>query len=207
MLPNSSQKDRLASGHGRARADNQRSTVARAPAGSPPGAFGQEFLPSGPAFFAEAEEFDIVVSDEKAMLLLHDFLGFSHEIEFLFFKIPVVQDFSAIGADQMVVMIGLVASLILITQLAVTALDLANQTSLIQQIERSVDRRDSDIAVRGLKKRIHLLGAQMLLTLHEEAEDRFPRQSPSFTVLTDYLSMLVCFFHILMIMIINKAKP
>ena len=203
MLPKSPQEDRLASAHGRASADNQRSTVARAPAGSPPGAFGQEFLPSGPAFFAEAEEFDIVVPDEETILLFHDFLGFSHQIEFLFLEIPVVQDFSAIGADQMVVMIGLVASLIFVTQMAVPALDLANQTGLIQQIERSVNRRDPNIAVRALEKRINLLGTQMLLAFHEEAEDRFPGNGPPFTVLTDYLSMLICLFHILMIMIIN----
>jgi len=148
-----------------------------------------------------------VVPDEETILLFHDFLGSSHQIEFLFLKIPIVQDFSAIGADEMVVMIGLVAPLIFVTQLAVPALDLANQPGLIQQIERSVDRRDPDIAVRGLEKRINLLGTQVLLAFHEEAEDRFPRNSPSFTVLTDYLSMLLCFFHGLMIMIIKKLKP
>jgi hypothetical protein len=168
---------------------------------------GQEFLSSGPAFFAEAEEFDIVIPDEETILPFHDFLGFSHQIEFLFFEIPVVHDLSAIGADQMVVMIGLVASLIFVTQMAVPALDLANQSGLIQQNERSVDRRDPNIAVRGLKKHINLLGTQMLLAFHEEAEDRFPWNGPSFTVFTDYLAMLPCFFHGLMIMIIKKLKP
>ncbi|MGD0308624.1 MAG: hypothetical protein ABSC02_04975 [Acidobacteriota bacterium] len=148
-----------------------------------------------------------MVPDKETMLFLHDFLGFSHKIEFLFLEIPVIQNFSAIGADQMVVMIGLVASLIFVTQMAVPALDLADQPGLIQQIERSVDRRDPDIAVRGLEKPINLLGAQMLLAFHEEAEDHFPWNGPSFTVLTDYLAMLLCFFHGLMIMIIKKLKP
>jgi hypothetical protein len=176
-------------------------------AGSPHGLFGQEFLPSGPALFAESEEFDIVVPDEETVLFFHDFLGFSHQIEFLFLEIPVVQDFSAIGADQMVVMIGLVASLIFESELAIPALDLANQSGRIQKIERSVNRRDSEIAVRGMEKRINLLGTQMPLAFHEEAENLIPWNGPSFTVLADYLSMLVGFFHILMIMIINKGKP
>jgi hypothetical protein len=149
------------------------------------GAFSQEFLPSGPAIFAETEEFDIVVPDQETMLFLHDFLGLSHQIEFFFLEIPVVQDLPAIGTDQMVVMVGLVASLIFVTQMAVPALHLANQPGLVQQIERSVDRRDPDIAVRGLEKPIDLLGTQMLLAFHEEREYLFPWNSPPITVLTD----------------------
>jgi hypothetical protein len=157
--------------------------------------------------FAESEKFDIVVSDEETILLFHDFLGFSHQLELLFLEVPVVKDFSAIGADQMVVMIGLVPSLIFVAQMAIPALDLANQPGLIQQIERSINRRNPDLAVRCLKKRINLLGTQMLLALHEEAEDRFAWNGPSLAELTDYLSMLLCFFHGLMIMIIKKLKP
>jgi hypothetical protein len=83
--------------------------------------------PRGSALLAEPEVFNIVVPDEETMFFLHDFLGFSHQIEFLFLEIPVIQDFSAIGTDQVVVMIGLVASPIFVTQMAVPALDLADQ--------------------------------------------------------------------------------
>jgi hypothetical protein len=60
--------------------------------------FDQRFLPTGTAFLAEPEEFDVVISDEEPVFSLQGFLGLSHEIELLFLEVPIIQDFSASSA-------------------------------------------------------------------------------------------------------------
>jgi hypothetical protein len=87
--------------------------------------FDQRFFSPGTAFLAKPEEFDVVIPDEKPVFFLQRFLGFSHEIELLFLEIAIVQDLSASGAYEVVVVIGMVALLIFVAHLAVSGVDLA----------------------------------------------------------------------------------
>jgi len=91
----------------------------------------------------------------------------------------------------MILVLRLVASLVLVTHLSTRALDLAKQTSLVQQVEGAVNGRDPNIMAGRLEQDIDLLGTEMLpASLHEESENLLTRRGPAPAKHSDLLLML-----------------
>ena len=120
-----------------------------------------------------------MISDEKAVLLRQNFLGLSDQIELFLLEIPIIQDFSAFRADKVVVMIGMIAFIVFIAALAVSGVDFSHEIGLIQEIEGPIDRRQSDVRVLRMEKRVDFLDAQMSLGSNQEGEYFLARGRPT----------------------------
>jgi hypothetical protein len=91
----------------------------------------------------------------------------------------------------MALVIRLVASLVLVPHLSTRALDFAQQTSLVQQVEGAVDGCDPNIMAGRLEQNVNLLGTEMPpASLLEESEDLLTRCGPAPAKHSDLLLML-----------------
>jgi hypothetical protein len=109
----------------------------------------------------------------------------------------------------MTLVIGLVTPPVLVSHLAALALDFAQQTGLIQQVEGTVDGRNPEIVPGRLEQNVDLLRTEMLsASLHEEFKNLLTRRGPTPAKHSDLLLMVrwLLAYHwssILVIMIIN----
>ncbi|MGB8958380.1 MAG: hypothetical protein WCC00_05150 [Candidatus Aminicenantales bacterium] len=154
------------------------------------GLFDGRLFPTGSAILADTEKFDVVFTDKKPVFGGQYLLGFPDEIKFLFLEIPIVEDPPAVRADQVVMMIRVVAPLIFETDLAITGVDFPHQPRPVQQVERPIDRRQSDFRIRRAKRGIDVLGAQVLLAPDQKVEDLLPGDGPPGAMILDLSLML-----------------
>ena len=136
-----------------------------------------------------------MVPDQETGLSLEEALGLAQEVKLLLRKIPIVQDLSADRADQMKLVIRLVAPPVLVSYLSTRALDLAEQTSPVQQVEGAVDGRNSNVMTGRLEQDIDLLGTEMLsVSMHEDSENLLTKGELRYLDhIGNYLEFLISF--------------
>jgi hypothetical protein len=73
-----------------------------------------------------------MVCNREIVLFRQGFFRFFHQLQLFLHKIPVIDNFAAPGADEMMVMVPFVFSLERIAALAVARRDLMNETQTVQ---------------------------------------------------------------------------
>lgn len=96
-------------------------------------------------------------------------------LAFDYFTIELDQ-ISAFGADQMVVMLMIVH--MLISHAAIAKAFLPRQATFRQEFKRAVDSSEADTRVCGLDPLIQLLSTRMALSIEKHIEDQFALRSP-----------------------------
>jgi hypothetical protein len=154
------------------------------------GLFDDRSFSAWSAFLADPEKLNVMFTDEEPVLGCQYLLGFPDEIEFLFLEIPIVEDLSALSADQVVMMIRLVTPFIFEADLAVSGVDFPHQPRPVQQVERPIDRRQSNFRICRAKRGVYVLSTQVLLTPDQEIEDLLPGHCPPRAMILDLSLML-----------------
>lgn len=104
--------------------------------------------------------------DRKTMGLRHLFL------ELLDVDVFKFDDFLALGADQMVMVVDVVGQLV--PGVPVAELPLLRQAALAEKVERPIDRRQSDRGVLLPHDAIKLFGRHVTLRLDKRAQNGAP---------------------------------
>ena len=146
-------------------------------------------LPAGAAIRAEAEELDVVFPDEEPVFPGQDVFCLPDQVELLFLEIPVIQDLAAARADQMMMMVGILASSVFETNLTVPRVDLPDKAGPIQEVECPINRREADGRVGRIEGGINLFGAEVLLRLDKEVENLLAGYGPALTMVLDLIAM------------------
>jgi hypothetical protein len=115
--------------------------------------------------------------DPQAMMGRLKAIGRRNLVLFLLDQFAVEFDqLATIGTDQVVVM--LVIELVLVPAPTVAQPFLTRQTTLPQQFERSIDRRETDRRIFRFDLLVEIFGTEMALGLEKDAEDQVTLTSP-----------------------------
>jgi len=85
-----------------------------------------------------------MIRNGEMMLFSQGVFRFSHQFQFFLDKVPVIDDLSALGADEMMMMVSFFFSPERVAALAVARRDLMDQAQSMQQFQGPVDRRQAD---------------------------------------------------------------
>jgi len=129
--------------------------------------------------FAFPQEFDVVAADLESEFFGQYRLGLSDQFEFLRLEILVIEDFSAGGTDQMVMMAFLSGGAMFVPVLAVAGIDLCNDSGPIQQVQGAINRRQPKTGELALQFQIYVFSADMIRGPFQEGHHRIARGRPA----------------------------
>lgn len=132
-----------------------------------------------------------MVRDRKIVFFRQGFFCFFHQLQLLLDKIPVIDNFPAPRADEMVVMVFFVFSFQRIAALSVTCSDFMDEAQPVQQFQSPIDRRQSDPGVYGIQGPINIFGRQMVFCPDQESQDDLTGRRPAAGILPETVLPLV----------------
>jgi hypothetical protein len=132
-----------------------------------------------------------MIRDRKIVFFGQSVFCFLHQLQFFLDEIPVIDDFPAPRADEMVMMVSFVFSLERIAALSVTGGDLMDETQPVQQFQSPIDRRQSYPRVHGIQGPINIFGRQMVLGPAQKSQDDLTGRRPAAGILPETVLPLV----------------
>jgi len=85
----------------------------------------------GPTIFTQSQEFDVMVANEKIVFTGQNLLGFPDQVDLFPDEIPVIDDLSAMSANQVVVMALPFPGFQLVAALSVRHIQLVDQPGAV----------------------------------------------------------------------------
>jgi hypothetical protein len=146
-------------------------------------------------FFAQTQEFDVVVLDQKIVFLGQDLFRFFHQLQLVPDEVAIIDNLPAVGADEMMVMVFFVFAFELVPALAVPGSHLLDKPEPTQEFQGAIDRGQAYPGVQGIQRGIDLFGAQVLSGPAQEIEDDLTRHRPAGNVVPKPMLPLVSFTH------------
>lgn len=102
-----------------------------------------------------------MVLNQEIVLFRQSLFCFFHQLQLFLDEIAIIDDFSALGANKMMVMLLLVLAPELVTTLAVARSDFLNKPQPMEQFQGAVDGRQTEARIHGNQGTVDFLCAHM----------------------------------------------
>ena len=124
-----------------------------------------------------------MIRDREIVFFRQSFFYFFHQLQLFLDEVPVIHDLSALGADEMMVMVPFVFSLERVAALAIARRDLMNETQSMQQFQRSVDRCQANARIHRIQRPIYVFSRQVFCGAAQTSQYDFTGHRPAANIL------------------------
>jgi len=132
-----------------------------------------------------------MIRDREIVFFRQSFFYFFHQLQLFLDEVPVIHDLSALGADEMMVMVPFVFSLERVAALAIARRDLMNETQSMQQFQGPVDRCQADSGIHRIQRPIDVFSGQVFRGAAQKSQDDFAGHCPAADILPKTVLPLV----------------